>query len=163
MKIRNAGRSISKGAELSLQILPSDAALIYLSYGYTHATFRSYRYSEETDYSGNYLPFVPRHTLTIGAEQRINWRSPISDRLLLQASYTGMGERYWHEDNRVKQSFYGLLNASIAIEKGSLRLTLWGKNILNEKQLGYYFESAGRSLGKPGKPFTTGVTFDYSF
>ncbi|HOO95556.1 MAG TPA: TonB-dependent receptor [Proteiniphilum sp.] len=162
VKIRNAGRSISKGAELSLQILPSDAALIYLTYGYTHATFRSYRYSEEIDYRGNYLPFVPRHTLTVGAEQRINLRSSISDRLLLQASYTGMGERYWHEDNRVKQPFYGLLNASVAIEKGSLRLTLWGKNILNERQLGYYFESAGRSLGKPGKPFTTGVTFEYS-
>ncbi|MDD5346799.1 MAG: TonB-dependent receptor, partial [Proteiniphilum sp.] len=135
----------------------------YLTYGYTHAIFHSYRYSEEIDYSGNYLPFVPRHTLTVGAEQRFELRSPVSDRLLLHVSYTGMGERYWNEDNRVRQSFYGLLNASVAIEKGSLRVTLWGKNILNERQLGYYFESAGRSLGKPGKPFTTGVTIDYSF
>ncbi len=74
-----------------------------------------------------------------------------------------MGERYWHEDNRVKQHFYGLLDVSTAVEKESLRVTLWGKNILNKRQLGYYFESAGRSLGKPVKPFTTGVTIDYSF
>lgn len=163
IKIRNAGHSISKGAELSLKLLPTDASLLYLTYGYTHATFRSYKYSEDIDYSGNFLPFVPRHTLTIGAEHRIDWHTAISDRLLLQAQYSGMGERYWHEDNRVKQNFYGLLDVSTTVEKESVRVKLWGKNILNERQLGYYFESAGRSLGKPIKPFTMGVTIDYSF
>ncbi len=59
IKIRNAGHSISKGAELTLKVLPTDATLLHLTYGYTHATFRSYQYSEEIDYSGNFLPFVP--------------------------------------------------------------------------------------------------------
>ncbi|HCC85512.1 MAG TPA: TonB-dependent receptor [Porphyromonadaceae bacterium] len=163
VKIRNAGRSISKGAELTLKVLPSEFSLIHLTYGYTHATFHSYRYSEEIDYSGNYLPFVPRHTLTVGAEQRIRWRTAFSESLLLQANYTGMGAIYWHEDNRVKQPFYGLLNASAGVEKGKLNLTLWAKNVLNNKYLGYYFESSGRQLGKPGRPFTAGVTVDFSF
>jgi outer membrane receptor protein involved in Fe transport len=82
--------------------------------------------------------------------------------LLLQAGYTGMGEIYWHENNRVKQPFYGLLNASAGVEKGKLNLTLWAKNILNTRYLGYYFESSGRQLGKPGRPFTAGISLGYS-
>ncbi len=162
VKIYNAGRSVSKGAELTLKVLPSPASLLHLTYGYTHATFRNYQYSDKTDYSGHYLPFVPRHTLSAGVEQRIPWHSALTDRLLLRANYTGMGAIYWHEDNRMKQPFYGLLHASTGIEKGKLRVTLWGKNILNKRYLGYYFESGGRSLGKPGKPFTAGFSLDYS-
>ena len=162
VKIRNAGHSISKGAELTLKVLPSEFSRIHLTYGYTHATFSSYTYSNEEDYSGNYLPFVPRHTLSAGADFSVPFTSALSDRLLLQAGYTGMGEIYWHENNRVKQPFYGLLNASAGVEKGKLNLTLWAKNILNTRYLGYYFESSGRQLGKPGRPFTAGISLGYS-
>jgi len=162
VKIFNAGTSVSKGAEFSLRAIPSSAVGFTLSYGYTHATFSSYTYSSEEDYSGNYLPFVPRHTFSAGADYRIPFRTAISDRLLLEAGYTGMGDIYWHENNLVQQPFYGLLNASAGVEKGKLNLTLWAKNILNSKYLGYYFEASGRTLGKPGKPFTAGISLGYS-
>lgn len=162
VKIFNAGTSVSKGAEISLKAIPSPVASFTLSYGYTHATFRKYTYSNETDYSGNYLTFVPRHTLSAGADFSIPFRSAVSDRLLLQTAYTGMGEIYWHENNLVKQPFYGLLNATGGVEKGKLKLTLWAKNILNSRYLGYFFEASGRRLGKPGKPFTAGVSLGYS-
>jgi len=162
VKIFNAGTSVSKGAEFSLKAIASPVASFTLSYGYTLATFSNYTYSSETDYTGNYLPFVPRHTLSAGADFFIPFRSVISDRLLLHTAYTGMGEIYWHENNLVKQPFYGLLNASAGVEKGKLNLTLWAKNILNSRYLGYYFEASGRQLGKPGKPFTAGVSLGYS-
>jgi outer membrane receptor protein involved in Fe transport len=162
VKIFNAGSSVSKGMELSLRAAPTSDLTMHLSYGYTHATFSSYTYSSEADYTGKCLPFVPRHTLSAGADFSVPFTSAISDRLLLQANYTGMGEIYWHENNRVKQPFYGLLNASAGVEKGKLNLTLWAKNILNSKYLGYYFEASGRTLGKPGKPFTAGISLGYS-
>ncbi|MBK5196590.1 MAG: TonB-dependent receptor, partial [Proteiniphilum sp.] len=162
VRIFNAGSSVSKGMELSLRASPTSDLNVNISYGYTHATFSSYTYSSEVDYSGNYLPFVPRHTFSAGADYRIPFSTAISDRLLLQAGYTGMGEIFWHENNRVKQPFYGLLNASAGVEKGKLNLTLWAKNILNSTYLGYYFEASGRRLGKPGKPFTAGVSLSYS-
>lgn len=162
VKIFNAGSSVSKGAEISLKAIPSPAASFTLSYGFTHATFSRYTYSSEADYTGNYLPFVPRHTLSAGGDFTVPFRSALSDRLRLQANYTGMGEIYWHENNRVKQPFYGLLNASAGVEKGRLNLTLWTKNILNSSYLGYYFEASGRRLGKPGKPFTAGISLGYS-
>lgn len=162
VKIFNAGSSVSKGAEISLKAIPSPSASFTLSYGFTHATFSRYTYSSEADYTGNYLPFVPRHTLSAGGDFTVPFRSAFSDRLRLQANYTGMGEMYWHENNRVKQPFYGLLNASVGVEKGRLNLTLWTKNIMNSSYLGYYFEASGRRLGKPGKPFTAGISLGYS-
>ncbi len=162
VKIFNAGTSVSKGVEFSLKAVPSPAIGFTLSYGYTHATFSNYTYSSEADYTGNYLPFVPRHTVSAGADFTIPFHTAISDRLLLQSAYTGMGEMYWHENNKVKQAFYGLLNASAGVEKGRLNLTLWTKNLLNSSYLGYYFEASGRRLGKPGKPFTAGISLGYS-
>ena len=162
VKIFNAGSSVSKGAELSLKALPTSDLRMHITYGFTHATFRSYRYSSEADYSGNYLPFVPRHTFSAGADYRLPLTTAISDRLLLQAGYSGMGEIYWHEDNRVKQPFYGLVNASAGVEKGKMSFTLWAKNIVNTTYLGYFFEASGRRLGKQGKPFTAGVSLGYS-
>ena len=43
-----------------------------VSYGYTHSTFKKYdggttSSEEQIDYSGNYVPFVPRHTMNAGA------------------------------------------------------------------------------------------------
>ena len=163
VKIRNASSSVSKGAEFTLKACPTTSISLYLDYGYTHATFKKYTYSKEEDYSGNFLPFVPRHTLNIGAEQRISCRSPYCNGIRLQLNYSGMGGRYWHEDNQVKQPFFGLLNASSTFEKGASRISLWGKNLLNTKHLGYYYVSRGIGFGKPGKPITAGITFHHSF
>ena len=48
------------------------------SYGYTYATFKDYITTnsklEEISYNGNYVPFVPKHTLSPGGQYifRIN-------------------------------------------------------------------------------------------
>lgn len=163
VKIFNAGHSVSKGLEIAVRAFPVSNLNFNASYGYTHATFKNYVYSKEADYSGNYLPFVPRHTLSVGAGYTVPYKSVISERFVFNVNNTGMGEIYWHENNQVKQPFYGLLNASAGVEKGNLNVTFWAKNITNAKYLGYYFESSKRKLGKPGRPFTSGVSVIYSF
>ena len=70
------------------------------SYGYTYATFKDYITTnsklEEISYNGNYVPFVPKHTLSLGGQYifRINpghWL----DRIQLNANYTGAAYCIW--------------------------------------------------------------------
>lgn len=98
------------------------------SYGYTYATFKDYITTnsklEEISYNGNYVPFVPKHTLSLGGQYifRINpghWL----DRIQLNANYTGAGRIYWTEQNDVSQAFYGTLNGRLSLQKATGRLT----------------------------------------
>ncbi|HOT63872.1 MAG TPA: TonB-dependent receptor [Dysgonamonadaceae bacterium] len=162
LKVHNAGNTVSKGAELSLRANPIRNLSLSASYGYTHATFKDYVYNSTVNYAGNFLPFIPKHTLSINLEKIFPYRSAISDQILFNVGYTGMGEIYWSENNETKQPFYGTLDASLGTNKGKVEFTLWAKNMTDTKYLGYYFVSSGRKLGKPGKPFTAGVSLSYS-
>ena len=95
----NAGKSRSLGAELSLAAAITADFTLNTSYGYTYATFKDYVTNarvngqlQEISYNGNYVPFVPKHTLTVGGQYifRINpgyWL----ERIQLNAGYTGAG------------------------------------------------------------------------
>lgn len=167
--ITNAGTSVSKGVELSLQGAPVKFWNFNLAYGYTHATFKKYVYSqseqseESVDYSGKFLPFVPRNTLNIGTQFIIPCSNNNIDEIRLGLDYKGMGDIYWKEDNNVKQQYYNILNASVSLHKDKNTFTFWAKNITNTEYLGYYFTMSNRQIGKPGRPFTTGVSVSYSF
>ena len=119
----NAGKSRSLGAELALAAAITTDFTLNTSYGYTYATFKDYVTNarvngrlQEISYNGHYVPFVPKHTLTVGGQYifRINpgyWL----DRIQLNASYTGAGRVYWTEENTVSQSFYGTLNGRVSL------------------------------------------------
>ena len=123
----NAGKSRSLGAEISLAIAVTTDFTVNANYGYTYATFKDYVTNarvngklQEISYNDNYVPFVPKHTLTVGGQYifRINpghWL----DRIQLNANYTGAGRIYWTEGNTVSQSFYGTLNGRVSFEKGN--------------------------------------------
>ncbi len=161
VKIYNAGKTVNKGIEFTLIAMPINNFNVNLSYGFTDAKFKEYIYSNKLDYSGNYLPFIPRNTLSAGGVYTINHHSILWDRLDIGANYIGMGKIYWHENNKINQPFYNLINASLTFYQNNMTLTFWGKNITNTKYLGYYFESAGKKLGKPGKPMSFGISASY--
>lgn len=71
----NAGKSHSYGAEASLRAALTTAFTVNASYGYTYATFKEYATNtkidgetQPVDYNGNYVPFVPKHTLSLGGQ-----------------------------------------------------------------------------------------------
>jgi outer membrane receptor protein involved in Fe transport len=140
VKIYNAGKTVNKGIEFTLIAMPINNFNVNLSYGFTDAKFKEYIYSNKLDYSGNYLPFIPRNTLSAGGVYTINHHSILWDRLDIGANYIGMGKIYWHENNKINQPFYNLINASLTFYQNNMTLTFWGKNITNTKYLGYYFE-----------------------
>ncbi len=166
----NAGKSRSIGAEASVRTNLTDAFNINLNYGYTYATFTDYTTNEATDdptdedglvdisYDGNYVPFVPKHTFSLGGQYifRIapnHW----FDEVQFNADYCGAGRIYWTEQNNASQAFYGTLNGRVALTKGPGQIAFWIRNALDKEYDTFYFESMGRGFEQKGRPMQIGV------
>ena len=154
---RNAGHSESKGVEVGLTVRPVQPLTFNLNYGYTHAHFKDYKRSETIDYSGNVLPLVPRHTLSLNGSYTLLPSHSVLDRLVFSAGLNGMGKIYWNEDNAVAQKFYTLLNAKVSATFGKLTWEVWGKNLTDTDYLTYYFK-AGSAMGQKGRPMSFGTS-----
>lgn len=162
----NAGKSRSMGAEISLMGVVTTNFSLNGSYGYTYATFKEYVTNEkgrennvvEVSYNGNYVPFVPKHTLSLGGQYVFHitpghWL----DRIQLNANYTGAGRIYWTEQNDVSQSFYGTLNGRLSLQKGNGQIDFWVRNALDKDYAAFYFESMGNGFMEKGRPIQAGI------
>ena len=161
----NSGRSRSVGAEVSMRARPTDGLDIQMAYGYTDARFR-----EEAE---TYVPFVPRHTLSVGATQ--TWtlgvgRTCFLRSIALHADYRAAGRVYWTTDNDVSQPFAGVLNARLtfvprlpAWERrmnggvNPLSVAIYAENILSTRYQTFYFETMQRSFAQYCRPMSFGV------
>lgn len=172
----NAGRGQSCGAEISLRGMLLDNRLAWnASYGYTHSVFKRYEAQgahadaaqEAVQYDGNYVPFVPEHTMTAGIE----YQHPVQRRAFKSFFFgihtTGAGNIYWGEDNLYKQKFYALLNAHAGMDFGAIRINLWGKNLTDTRYDSFFFTSQAttRSLkyGQRGNPLQVGMDISLHF
>ena len=166
----NAGRGESYGAEISLRAYPIERLSLHADYGYTCATFREYDSAEQestssfTDYSGNYIPFVPRHTLSLGGDLSLplpkGWKI---EALTLRADYLAAGTIYWTESNTVSQPFYAQVNAGASLSFGSIIIDVWGRNLFNRSFDTFCFESLNRRFAQRGNPRQFGLDFRIKF
>lgn len=161
----NAGKSHSYGAEVSLRAAVTDALMLNACYGYTYATFKDYETNvkvngkmQSINYKGNYVPFVPKHTLNLGGQYvfRIN-PGHLLDRIQLNANYTAAGRIYWTEENTVSQAFYGTLNGRVSFQKGRGQIDFWVRNALDKEYAAFYFESMGNGFMQKGRPIQAGI------
>ena len=158
----NAGRTRSYGAEVALNGKVASGLDLSLSYGYTNAKFVKYN-NGQTDYKGNFVPYVPQNTLNATASYTFYRVGNCLDRLSFRAGYNGIGKIYWNEENSISQNFYSLLNASIHAQKGAFSLELWGKNLTGTDYNAFYFVSVGNTFFSAGKPANYGVTLSVEF
>lgn len=165
----NAGSSESYGAEAAFVASINRNLSMNASYGYTHSTFKKYdggttSSDEVIDYSGNYVPFVPRHTMNVGANYSFFFgRSSWAQSLTFGLNYTGAGKIYWTEKNDVSQSFYSTLNGHISLQAQALQIDFWGRNLTNKDYTTFYFESMNRGFEQKSKPIQFGVDIRYHF
>ncbi len=167
----NAGRSQSIGAEIALQGQATESLSLHASYGYTHATFRDYQTNRKgndgqlmtQNYNGNFVPFVPQHTLTAGGAYTFFFRRTAFKHLTLSAYYNAAGKIHWTEQNDIVQPFYGTLNACISTELKGLQIDVWSNNSLNKDYTAFYFESMGNSFMQKGRPRQFGINLRYRF
>lgn len=158
----NAGRSRAVGCELAVSGQITDALSAHAAYGYTHSTFRTYSPQDSISYRGRYVPFVPLHTLNVGA--RYSWTlDRWLQRITLQADWNGRGKIYWTEDNSASEHFYGTLDARLTLSHGQADLSLWGKNLTNQHYRSFYFESMGRGFSQKGTPILVGADIRVRF
>ncbi len=155
--LRNAGKSESKGAELTLTVNPLSDLRFDINYGYTHAKFKKYERDEQTNYNDKYLPMIPSNTFSLsgnyGLKVKKGWWV---DKVSFNAQYKGIGKLYWKEDNDVSQPFYGTVDGKISFQKKNVSLDFWMKNIGNTKYIAYYFYTS-KGYAQEGRPFTCGV------
>ncbi|MBR3912450.1 MAG: TonB-dependent receptor [Alistipes sp.] len=162
----NAGRSRSRGVEVAatwdvFKLMNLSHLRLMANYGYTNAKFEEFN-DGVTDYAGNYLPYAPQHTTSLGVAY--NWwiGGKLLDEVVLNASWQGAGKIYWNEANTLKQDFYSQLNASVELRKGDFSLTLWGRNLTNTDFYTFYFKSMNNNFYNHGKPCRLGVTLSFA-
>ena len=154
--IKNAGKSVSRGIELSLQCNPFNGLMIALNYGFTDAYFKRYHYSDKVDYAGNHIPMVPQHTLGGNVNYSRSLTGKWIDRFQVGMNFSANGKIYWKEDNQQYQPFYGILNATASVSKGIFTVGCWAKNLTQTNYVSYMFTTSSSKFVQKGRPFTIG-------
>jgi outer membrane receptor protein involved in Fe transport len=158
----NAGKSRSRGAELSLEWrrrVPLRGLSLTANYGYTSAKFVEFS-DGVNDYAGNHLPYAPAHTVSLGASYRFFVGGGFLYYIDLNASWQGAGSIYWNEANDASQPFYALLDASVRLHTEYGSVALWGRNLTNTRYNTFCFASMGNRFLQRGKPTTLGITLN---
>lgn len=161
--LKNAGESVSKGLEISLNTAKIEGFEFMASYGFTHATFISNVLNATINYNGNFIPYVPKNTLAVQVKKTIEIKnSNLLNRIVLNTIYKGTGEIYWNDKNSHKQDFYNLLDARISFIRRNIQVDFWGTNLTNTLYEAFYFES-GKKYVQMGKPLHLGVKLSINF
>lgn len=160
--LSNAGHGESYGVEVAVSAAITPSLTLDANYGFTKATFTDYD-DGKTNYKGNFIPYTPRNTFSVGATYSLLFGKKFIEQLSFTAAYNGCGTIYWTEMNDIKQPFYGLLNAKVSVRHRLAKLELWAKNITSTNYGAFYFESFGNSFVQRGKPFTIGANLILTF
>jgi outer membrane receptor protein involved in Fe transport len=162
--LKNAGHSVSKGVELTLKAIFERGYEFNIAYGFTHAGFISYVVDSNTSYNGNFLPYVPRHTLALQGSRSFIINNPgVIDKIKINMLYRGNGIIFWDEENSNNQRYYGLVDGKVSFFRGLLQFDIWARNILNTEYSAFYFEALGNKYVQTGKPAHIGVNLSLKF
>ncbi len=160
----NAGKVRSYGFETGFQADLCDGRLLLNgSYGFTKAVFSDYDAGDGRDYTGNEVPFTPRHTFSFSTDYHFRFRSSLFKGILLGASVQGAGRIYWTERNEVSQPFYATLRAHTTLDMGCVKIDVWGCNLTNTHYNSFYFENMGNGFAQIANPVQAGVDITLHF
>lgn len=162
--LKNAGRSVSKGIEITLKAIPLYGFENSLTYGYTKAQFIDHVVDDNTDYANNYIPYVPRYTFTFQTNKTHYLREsfPIES-IRFNILFRGMGLTYWKEDNQHAQGAYGTADLKVTLTRAKLDLDIWVKNMFNSEYESFYFTALGNEYVQRGRPRHFGVRLSTKF
>ena len=159
------GRQLWGGGKLRSRI--AEGLTADLNYGFTRATFRDYKTLDknetEINYKDNFIPYTPRHTVSLGLNYTKLLRNSWFDQFTVSVQYAGAGKIFWTEKNDISQDFYGVLNGKVGVRKGIVNLNVWSRNMTDTDYQAFYFESFDNSFIQKGKPFQIGAEVAVTF
>ncbi|NOZ35728.1 MAG: TonB-dependent receptor [Chlorobi bacterium] len=151
--LKNAGHSVSKGIEAEIKALPVRNIQIWFNTGYNDVRYLDYVKDENTDYSGNIIPYIPQYTGNIGFSYNLPLSGSFFKSVMFLVDYQYIGKFYWNDANTAYQNSYGLLNANISVNTNKhIQFGVFGKNLLNADYNSYFFEALGNSYVQLGNP-----------
>lgn len=151
---RNAAAATSKGVELEASAQVTDELKFYGGYGYTVASYDDFVDDVMgMDYSGNPLPFAPKHSFNAG----LRFEHELENRAIFTAGvdYTYRSSYSFTSDNSYRQAPTHIVDAHLGLEKDGWSALLWAKNLTEERYLKNYFSYSGTDMGvaAPGRTF----------
>jgi iron complex outermembrane receptor protein len=165
----NATSSSSYGLELELTYQVNSNLTIDSTVGYLNATYDVYGYSDKygtnIDISGRDLAHAPSYTFSLGSTYRSD------NGVVFNVNWSGKDEFFFSDSHDEKASSSNLLNAKVAYELADWSISLWARNITDEKiaTRGFFFGNepdldwVAKKYQRFGAPRQIGVTFDYNF
>ena len=170
--ITNGGKANSYGVELSLRSRITDGLTADLNYGFTRATFRDYIFTDKdensqivkTDCKDNFIPYTPRHTVSLGLQYTKLLHRKMVDQFTASAQFTGAGKIFWTEKNDISQPFYGLVKCQSGRPQGNRQPQTCGAVTSRTRTTRRSIsKSFNQSFIQKGKPFQIGGEITVTF
>nr|VFJ53676.1 MAG: iron complex outermembrane recepter protein [Candidatus Kentron sp. FW] len=155
------------GGELEFQGLVTNNLQLFGGIGITDTDIEEY----ETfpDQVGNHTPNSSGYTINLGAQYGFDL-GPMDAALRL--GMERRGRKYWDSDNVESQAPITLYNARFTLERGDFQISLWGRNLSDERYYESYLEVDNiqnnkltwlDDVGSLGQPRSFGVDVRYDF
>ncbi|MBT5323041.1 MAG: TonB-dependent receptor, partial [Campylobacteraceae bacterium] len=164
----NAAKAHNYGLETQIDYFINDDISLYTSIGLLRSKFDEYIDANPSslDVSGR----TPAQSPSYQYKTEINYM--ITKNWNLKTDIEGKGSFYFSNRHNEKANSYKLLNSSITYIEDALTVTLWGKNLTNEKYQTRGFGTFGNNPAndwvtelytQQGNPRTFGFTLGYDF
>jgi iron complex outermembrane recepter protein len=164
-EILNVGTLISKGLELELTARPIGPLQLSFGASYTDSTLKND--VANIGPAGDRAPFVPRLALNVGAEYTQLLTAGTAGFAGVDAQYVGDRDNAFSDQtNFATLPSYTTVNGRVGIEKGPVRVALFGDNLGNRHPLLFQnplvFSTIPQLQTSTLRPRTLGVRFTYS-
>lgn len=146
------------GAELEASFTPFQGLDLFANYGYTHSEIKRFTFNSAN--VGNWAPYIPRDSGSIGAQYRFPVGASLSS--YVRGEVEHHGKQYWDPDNSSARSAFQLINLTggIEAENGRWSVTGYVRNLVDKK---YNAEFVTGGFVQPASPRTYGVELRTSF
>ncbi|MCG2840634.1 TonB-dependent receptor [Sandaracinobacter sp. RS1-74] len=164
----NAARARTQGVEAELHLSPVDGLDLAATYSFLDTKFADYRNatSSGADYTGNVLPFAPRHSGSLAAQYTV----PVSGalELFLRGEMNMRSRIYFGPDNAFSQNGVTLLNARAGVHDRNAGWGIYGwvRNLADRDYAVARSRGAlvpGQTIQSLGAPRTLGVELTFDF
>jgi iron complex outermembrane receptor protein len=157
-KTTNAASAHTRGVELELKALPLHNLEIFAGLGYAKAEIDEWIGTLDgtaMDYSGYALPWAPDLTANAGISynHESGWYGT--------AGIFLAGEQYFDAANTLRDDGYALVNLKAGYRWDRYDISIWCKNLFDEKYAQKKVKTQGNTLVEDGEPMTLGVTLNW--